>query len=360
MLSLPSGTGTISEPSIHLVESSTERVVVEFRLPEYVLDETMNEQQTFTPATIPGTSLSASPGKPQLPQTSTLIGLPPGSSATIRVLDADQEVLPLVSPIYPAPRPVPQRTDGKGRPIGSPEPAYAFELDRRVFGAGTCSTPAKLRRSGDWDRPAGSELARLTVTPLRYHPLRRELEVTRRLLLEVRFDAPQDVSAVAATAQTSPVDRLLHTALLNGESVSTWSKPAPFALASTALQSPATQANSIKVIVDGPGIYALTYGDLAGLVPVDTLDPTTLQLFEGEHEIGIRVSGEQDGSFDPGNRILFYGHVPRSRYTDRNVYWLRYGDTAGLRMTSRNAASTGSEPLGTARGPRPAMTSTNL
>ena len=70
----------------------------------------------------------------------------------------------------------------------------------------------------------GANVARLTVTPLRFHPLQQELEVTRRLLVEVRFDVPQDVSAMTAAAQTSPVDRLLRSALLNGETASSWKK----------------------------------------------------------------------------------------------------------------------------------------
>lgn len=84
------------------------------------------------------------------------------------------------------------------------------------------------------------------------------------------------------------------------------------------------------------GLYRLTYADLqsAGL-PVNSLDPRTLKLYEQGQEIAIQVSGQDDGIFHPADSLLFYGRVPFSRYTDHNVYWLRYGDAPGLRMSSR-------------------------
>ncbi|HEY81284.1 MAG TPA: hypothetical protein G4O05_09455 [Caldilineae bacterium] len=94
---------------------------------------------------------------------------------------------------------------------------------------------------------------------------------------------------------------------------------------------------AFKILVDETGVYRLTYDDLASAgLPLDALDPRTLQLFNQAQEIAILVEGEQDGQFDRGDAIIFYGEAADTRYTDTNVYWLTYGHATGLRMTERD------------------------
>lgn len=107
---------------------------------------------------------------------------------------------------------------------------------------------------------------------------------------------------------------------------------------------PAT-GTSYKIKVDADGIYRITYADLAAVgLPVDTVDPRTFKIWEQGTEIAIYVEGEADGSFDPGDAILFYGKMARTRYQDPNIYWLTYGGSPGLRMGSRDVTP-GSAPL---------------
>ncbi len=96
-----------------------------------------------------------------------------------------------------------------------------------------------------------------------------------------------------------------------------------------------------RVLVNQPGIYQLTYQDLrdAGL-PVDTLDPHTLKLFNFGKEVAITVTGEADSRLDPGDVLYFYGQGVDTRYTDVNVYWLTYGHGNGLRMSTRLSSGT--------------------
>ena len=91
-----------------------------------------------------------------------------------------------------------------------------------------------------------------------------------------------------------------------------------------------------RVLVDEPGIYRLTYTDLrnAGL-PVDTLDPRTLQIFNYGKEVAIAVTGEEDSRLDPTDALYFFGQGVDTRYTDTNVYWLTYGQSRGKRMSHR-------------------------
>ena len=107
-------------------------------------------------------------------------------------------------------------------------------------------------------------------------------------------------------------------------------------------------ADTFKITVSTPGLYVLTYNDLlaAGL-PVATLDPLTLRVRHGwpRQEVAIWVEGENDGVFNPGDRLLFYAEPVFSRFVNYDVYFLSYGEPGlGLRMDSRSANPTGLPP----------------
>lgn len=117
-----------------------------------------------------------------------------------------------------------------------------------------------------------------------------------------------------------------------------------------------------KFKVEETGIYKLTYNDLAQAgLEMASIDPQKLRLFgnagymlpEPNHiprpddllENAIFVSGEEDGSFDPEDYILFYGLSPHRvhevlgfltlqihLYDDFNYYYLTVGQEPGKRI----------------------------
>jgi len=111
-----------------------------------------------------------------------------------------------------------------------------------------------------------------------------------------------------------------------------------------AVTAPPGVGVSYKMVVEEDGLYRLTYATLAAAgVPVDSLDPRTLKVWEQGQEIAIIVQGENDGVFNSGDAVLFYGKMARTRFQDPNVYWLTYGGTNGKRMTQRDVTP-GSAP----------------
>jgi hypothetical protein len=320
---------------IQLIEATQETVLVEFTLPEYDLQAVHVDDRAFTRILAPGLSISARPGTPQLPQDGALIGLPPQGTASLHVIASEQTTISLTHPIYPAP--VPRDVEEMG--LSSSTPGETFAMDAALY-AQDAPHPSLVATLEELGQVRGHRVARVAFHPFRYNPARSELLVTRHILVEIRFE--QEGSSAGSTDTSrlaSPhFTAVLRRALLNYEVAQSWqaTRPTgPSASAATA-NPPATQPGSHKVFVDRNGLYRLTYSSLQALVPVASVDPTTFQLFEQGQEIAITVQGEGDHSFDPGDSILFYGRVPRSRYTDRNVYWLRYGDAAGLRMDTRD------------------------
>jgi hypothetical protein len=119
-----------------------------------------------------------------------------------------------------------------------------------------------------------------------------------------------------------------------------------------------------KIAVEETGVYRITYDDLAAYgMDVDNLNPQYLALFGNPagmlpepldepyytdlSPMAIQVVGEGDGSFDPGDYILFYGQAPdvwkwdvETRYfhyvpdvyTEKTYYFLTVGEANGKRM----------------------------
>jgi len=107
-------------------------------------------------------------------------------------------------------------------------------------------------------------------------------------------------------------------------------------------------APGLRITVASDGLVRADYAWLTahGFAPAG-LDPRNYHLTCQGVEIPILVEGESDGVFGPGDAVVFYGQraalPPRALwnggdFTDTNVYWLRAGTSAGLRMNSVSAA----------------------
>ncbi len=122
-----------------------------------------------------------------------------------------------------------------------------------------------------------------------------------------------------------------------------------------------------KYRVSTSGVYKLTYSQLkSNGFDVDNLDPQTIKMFNNGsgmlpeansdfrfddlNEIPLTVIGEQDGSFDNGDYILFYGESTHKTiydqsdelfrhkynlYDNNSYYFITYGGNTGNRITTK-------------------------
>ncbi|MBU1627541.1 hypothetical protein KKB18_09255, partial [bacterium] len=98
------------------------------------------------------------------------------------------------------------------------------------------------------------------------------------------------------------------------------------------------------------GIYHVTYKYLkeAG-IPVDDIDPTTIQLFNKNNEIPLYFNGKDDSSFSSGDYFDFYGvrnteeGYYYSNWTDNNPYFLRWNIEKGKRIEEVSSLQSGGE-----------------
>jgi len=119
-----------------------------------------------------------------------------------------------------------------------------------------------------------------------------------------------------------------------------------YPVAANAQAAPGVDDNFYKLAVSQSGMQAVTYTALANAgLPVDTLDPTTFQIYEQGTEVARRVvDADASGTFNTGDYVLFYGRSVTTDFTQTNIYWLTYGVAPGLEMIPRAGAPQGGLP----------------
>jgi hypothetical protein len=328
---------------VRILSEDEAGVLFEYLLPEIGVDEVPGGRVVVR---LPGAALSEPAGYPAVPSRAVLIALPPGANALVEILDIQSDG----TGAYPI-APMPEMREG--------EPFF-----------------------GDWapDLPAGpwpkewtevtppARLRDQRVVAIILHPLRFDREsgrtaVLRSARIRVRFEGGTSGAAPErGEEEKDPFGTVYRRALLNRSSAGAWktrAAPPP----KTTGPSFSSSADWIRLEIAGTGLYRVTYDRLveAGVIDPGSAigDPRGIRIFTGGglplpadlssarptwmEEIAIRVPGEEDASFDPGDAIEFYAlglsgwrgefepealddyeHVEHP-YAKRNVYWLTWG-----------------------------------
>jgi hypothetical protein len=336
----PRYASAVASDGVHILQSDTRGIILELEVPAYTINSIKVDEQTCERVSITGYGSSASPGEPELPQLALFLGVPPDAEVSLVVLGTDSTVAEGFNVC-----PVPQRS------IESFDPGRAF-LDEgldfkvkfvknQVIYTANAFFPSVVAEIGDSGYLRDQRYVQVLVHPVQHNPITGELKHYHHIKLQVGFSYPQGLLALTLNRAVSPAfETVLQNSILNYETAKPWRARPQVRVMGASLDYLSQPA--YKVSVDQDGIYELTYSDLqaAGL-PVDNLDPRTFQLFNMGSEVAIHVEGEDDGKFDSGDHILFYGQKMNTRYTDTNVYWLIYGKATGLRMSEKDG-----NPLG--------------
>jgi hypothetical protein len=332
--------------------------VLEIRAPNYQLAEKASDGGICQMLSAVGLGRIDAVGRPMVPVQGTMLGLPPGAVPEIRVLEADFDTITLPADLCPVPTPVVRGEPGPDDPgPGEAHVEMVYSKDGAAYST-NAFYPANLAVSSGEARLRDQRVLKLSVRPFQYNPVSRELRVYHTLRVEVSFAYPQGRQDQGMSGETGgPFETTLQHAILNYDAARQWrQKSAAPSLPLAVAAAQTMPAHGYKVAVNRDGLYQLTYTDLAAAgMPVDTLNPQTLQLFDNGQEVAIQVVGQEDGQFGPDDAVLFYGEGLDTKYTGTNIYWLTYGATAGLRMGSRDVS-----PSGTAQVPSGFATTAHL
>jgi hypothetical protein len=366
--------------TLSVLESDTTGIIFEVSISNYSIDLKTLSLGTFHKITIPNTTPSNDPGKPQLPVVSSVIGLPPNSTPSLEILYDDAISLPGFFSIMPAPYPT--------NLPGSLEPGkWMYDWDQEVYASEKYYPDAPAIIAEDaWLRD--QHIARVEIYPFQFNPVKGSIILHRSLKIQVDFPntsiTPLEYSNNRTSPASDPFGSALETVLLNYDDAKNWRGfPNHEKISSIA----SFLGPRYKIIVDHDGIYKITHSDLSDAgMKVGEIDPRTFRVTNQGDDVAIHVAGEEDGQFDPQDYILFYGQqfsgermaeryknenahwytyhqyltdgnridwkpelnsLMLKKYTKDNVYWLTVGSTPGLRMNRVNGDPTGnsSDPV---------------
>jgi len=347
---------TESQEQSILLDSSSEGVSFTVQVaPQNLTMEMVNVGTTeFVQLSLPSSSMTSQPGAPELPILTETIAVPFGVELEIQVTPGKAHTQIITGDVVPVPY---QRSDWL-LPEKDMSPALSPTLIKEIIPDETiysknANFPGRLGEISNIGTIRQQRIAGITLYPIQYNPVTRELTIYESLQVVVNFKGNSLLAQRTAETESPYFESLFNQTLLNYEGSHAWRMDASAQIPaaqdeinlgernSRALPwSPPAPAWRIKVREDG--FYQLTYDELlaAGL-DVDNLNPQTFQLFHMGTELAIHVEGQSDENFDTQDTLLFYGEAIENKYTMDNIYWLTYGTETGLRMPSRDVAPSG-------------------
>ncbi len=344
----PPDIGGAGEPSITL------RV----QTPTYTLDA--------VGLAVPGYSQNSAPGAPALPVWATVVELP-GDGAYTLTCDAGQAITLTVAAPLPA-LPVPDfSTSLRGPSFGPKQSSTSQEIassqnpllamttpdppdfvptidrpDPSIYAA-DAFYPAVLVQPGPIGIQRGRRLLAVRVFPFQYNPATGTLRYYPDIRVTVQPTLPGGPEVETRLAQT---EKQSFDTLRTGSQPLGAGPAGPSQFQPVGFQPP---VDALRLRTTDRGLYRLTWADLvAAGVPVTTTAPATFAISYLGQPIDIQVTGEADGRFDPGDRVIFYAEPYVGRYQRDNVYWFTWGGADGAHMAARAVTPAGDEPLVTA------------
>jgi hypothetical protein len=354
---------------IRIIRSDRNGVVFTYLVPEPERRQISLDGGLFDVFNLYKCGLSNSAGGYQLPVRRVIIAVPSEGKVAVEVLDAEATDLAGIN-LAPAVRAEPDEQS----PLGYRAVPW------RAEGKSAQWYPQEILVSGSpvWLR--NQRTVQLEISPLQYDPALKRARLCSRITVSVRF---QSSGEAVPQNQRDLFEEIYRNVLLNYDQSRGWRKVAE----QPSLRKPTVpypfgySDNWYKVIVRENGIYRIDRAMLVQSgVPVGSLDPRTIRMFSGGgkvlpldnsnpflelHEIAIFVSGEEDGSFDSDDFILFYGWSTNdwdydssgsavgfhtNPFTDDNVLWLTFDPVSSFpgdpeRMVVKDGSPTEENPI---------------
>ncbi len=333
-----------------LVSADAYSAVVEYTMEQPEFRTNVDGGQTIF---LPGCQTAGQPGAPAALEYPLSLGVPGGARVKVQVLAVESED---IRDFNLAPNPV---LTSSGQPgLGE----YKNIKNPSIYGqAGML--PGAIASLNSVEKLRQYNIAGIKMAPVQYDPLAGILRLNKRITVKVSWDIAGRDNDVRPDPAFAPVFSKL---LINYPQCRNW-KIAEKISKSKAVDPFDGYAAWYKISVLQEGIYCLDYDYLLrnGIDP-SVIDPRTIKIFSGGSEalpkdrniavpdtmkqVAIWIKGQDDGRFDQGDHIIFYGQdlsgwhknakltTPQffNPYADTNCYWLTWGGDNGRRMQVRN------------------------
>lgn len=203
----------------------------------------------------------------------------------------------------------------------------------------------------------------LVLNPIRFFPTERKIRLYKEIVFKINF--------VSGFISQTPIGDNNLSGILNYEIAKYWNQSRRVLDKKTSVNSVLATGRWFRFEVPEEGFYKITRSQLQlyGINP-NTVDPRTIKIYNNGGKIlpeqnsaprpidlvenAILVVGEEDGKFDEGDYIVFYGRgthffdydsdgktIKRffHPYSKQNYYWITSGGAFGKRITKKSSLS---------------------
>jgi len=334
----------VSANDIKIVSSSSNSMLVEYT-PIYT-DTSLVELdgKKYFSVNIYDGFVNTEPGKslPAVPIRSINVGVPSEFGNTIQVLDAQYKMLNETIVPTPMAKMVNEQTDY----------TFAVTSDYKNFKSN------ELVTFGDYGLMRNLPIQKIIISPVQYDASTNTVKLYSKIRFRINFSRP--------TQKVKTITEDFSDAVLNFNMAKSWgiSKDSRINKVQAVQNSVLNSGTWYKFETPDEGIYRINRSQLTSLgIDAGTVDPRTIKIYNnGGYELNdsvtakrstdlvenaIRVVGEEDGSFDQNDYILFYGRgteffeynphkeeITRFKddYSKENYYFISSGGARGKRM----------------------------
>jgi len=338
------GASSVSEyDDIDILKSDQEGVIFRYLVPQLAQSKVELMGEFFNLINIDKCALLSLPGKPQLPIRRVVIAVPPEAEISVEILKKEGTELSRINLAYAL-----KAEHDEENPVGySLIPSKTKEIRDQYYPSEIVSfdSPTFLRNQ---------RIIELEIFPVQYNSARKTVRYYSEITVKVRFFGGKGGTL---KSEKDLFEKIYQNVLLNYDESKGWRKTKEERgfLKPGVVYPFGYSDNWYKVMVRENGIYKIDRTMLiqAG-IPVSSLDPKTLRVFSGGgkvlpldnsnpflelKEMAMFVSGEEDGTFDSEDFILFFGWSPNdwdydftgkvegfhtNPFTNDNVFWLTF------------------------------------
>lgn len=338
-----------AEDPIKIISSDYRSIVIEFT-PEYLnpVEEIINNQKYLSINFKYGFINSEKPGEPAIPEYVFNVGVPSETGNTIEVLNSIyKEIEGMIIPT-----PVLVKDDQLYH--------YEYRVNEKYF---NYKPDDELAAFGEFGIARGIKKQGIRILPVKFDPSKNRIRLYSKIVIRINF-APGVINPAAEK------DELISGSIINYDIAYRWKEKNKHVQKGKAVEnSVLAQGTWYRFETPEEGIYRITRSMLASYgIDANTVDPRTIKIYNNGGKLlpdnpgdsrpvdlvenAIQIVGEEDGKFDEGDYILFYGRgtdfwdydtitntIKRYKhyYSAKNYYWITSGGSNGKRIQTRQS-----------------------
>ncbi len=288
-------------------------------------------------------------GMPEVPERIISVGVPSETGNTIQILSSEYKTLN--GNISPKPEMI------KGKQLNE----FVYKLKSGYY---NYKPNTELLSFGEYGMLRSIPVQTINISPVEYNPVQNTIKLYTKIIFQIKFTTNQTIAS-------KPASNFLSGAILNYPVAKYWTKEINAGrLRKTLTNSVLSSGTWVRFETPTEGIYKITKSMLPsyGIDP-STVDPRTIKIYNNGgkalpedvnaarpsdlEENAIMVVGEEDGKFDDGDYILFYGRgndfwdydtVSKTikryyhPYSNVNYYWITSGGSSKGKRIGQEAS----------------------